>query len=106
MTKVIYVLHRRPGMGRDEFRRYWREVHGPIAAKIPGLRKYVQNHAVPNPASGDLPCDGIAELWFDSPQALQAGLASPEGVATTADIPNFLNPDRVGEMVVDEVEVV
>jgi len=106
MTKVVYIVHRRPDMDRDEFCRYWREVHGPIAAKIPGLRKYVQNHAVPDPASGDLPCDGIAELWFDSPQALQAGLASPEGVATTADIPNFLNPDRVGEMVVDEVEVV
>ena len=106
MTKVIYVLHRRPDMDLGEFRRYWREVHGPIAAKIPGLRKYVQNHAVPDPASGDLPCDGIAELWFDSPEAMQAGFASPEGVATTADIPNFLDRDRIGEMVVEEVTVV
>ena len=106
MTKVIFVIHKRSDMGRDEFRRYWRDVHGPIAARMPGLRKYVQNYAVPDPASGDLPCDGIAEVWFDSAEALQAALDSPEGAATMADIPNFLDPDRVGEMVVDEVAVV
>ena len=106
MTKVIFVVHKRPDMGRDEFRRYWRDVHGPIAAKLPGLRKYVQNHSLPDSASGDLPCDGIAELWFGSAEALQAALDSPEGAATMADIPNFLDPDRVGMMVVDEVAVV
>ena len=106
MTKAVFVLHKRPGMDLGEFRRYWRDVHGPLAARIPGIRKYVQNYAVPDPASGDLPCDGIAEVWFDSPEALQAGMASPEGVATTADIPNFLDPDRVGMMVVDEVHIV
>jgi uncharacterized protein (TIGR02118 family) len=106
MTKAVFVLHKRPGMGRDEFRRYWRDVHGPIAAKMPGLRKYVQNHPLPDAASGDPLCDGIAELWFDSAEALRAAFASPEGAATTADIPNFLDPDRVGEMVVEEVSVV
>ena len=106
MTKVIFVVHKRPDMDRDEFRRYWRDVHGPLAARIPGLRKCVQNHSLPDSASGDLPCDGIAELWFDSPEAMRAGFASPEGAATTADIQNFLDPDRVGEMVVEEVSVV
>ena len=106
MTKVIYVLHRRPDMGRGEFRRYWRDVHGPIAAKLPGLRKYSQNHPLPDSSQADLPCDGIAELWFDSPEEMQAAFASPEGVATMADVPNFLDPDRIGEMVVDEVSVV
>ena len=105
MTKVIFVVHKRPDMSWDEFRRYWRDIHGPIAARMPGLRKYVQNYAVPGGASGDPPCDGIAELWFDSPEAMQTAFASPEGVATTADIPNFLDPDRVGMMVVDEVAV-
>ena len=106
MTKVIFVLHRRLDMDRDEFRRYWRDVHGPIAAGMPGLRRYVQNYAVPDAASGDPPCDGIAELWFDSEEALRTAFASPEGAATMADVPNFLDPDRIGEMVVDEVAVV
>jgi len=105
MTKVIYVLHRRADMDPGEFRRYWRDVHGPIAARMPGLRRYVQDYPLPD-SSRIPPCDGIAELWFDSPEEMQAAFASPEGVATTADIPNFLDPDRVGEMVVDEVEVV
>jgi len=106
MTKVIFVLHRRPDMDRDEFSRYWRDVHGPIAAGMPGLRRYVQNYAVPDAASGDPPCDGIAELWFDSEEAMRAAFASPEGAATMADVPNFLDPDRIGEMVVEDVEVV
>ena len=106
MTKVIFVVHKRPDMDRGEFRRYWREVHGPLAARMPGLRKYSQNHPLPDPSQANLPCDGIAELWFDSPEALQAALDSPEGAATMADIPNFLDPDRVGMMVVDEVAVI
>ena len=106
MTKVIFVLHRRPDMDREEFRRYWRDIHGPIAARMPGLRRYVQNYAVPGAAAGDPPCDGIAELWFDSAEALLAAFASPEGAATMADVPNFLDPDRIGEMAVDEVAVV
>ena len=104
MTKVIFVVHKRPDMDRGEFRRYWRDVHGPLAARMPGLRRYVQDHALPG-TSAEPPCDGIAELWLDSPEAMQAAFASPEGVATTADIPNFLDPDRIGEMVVEEVSV-
>ena len=106
MTKVIYVVHKRPDMDRDEFRRYWRDVHGPLAAKMPGLRKYVQNYPLPYAAYGDPPCDGIAELWFDSAEALRVAFASPEGAATMADVPNFLDADRIGEMVVEEVSVV
>ena len=105
MTKVIYVLHRRPDIDPGEFRRYWRDVHGPIAARMPGLRRYVQDYPLPG-TSPEPPCDGIAELWFDSPEAMQAAFASPEGVATMADSPNFLDMDRVGMMVVDEVAVV
>jgi len=105
MTKVIYVLHRRPDMDAGEFCRYWRDVHGPLAARMPGLRRYVQDYPLPA-SSRELPCDGIAELWFDGPEEMQAAFASPEGVATLADSPNFLDMDRVGMMVVDEVAVV
>jgi len=105
VTKVIYVLHRRRDMGLGEFCRYWREVHGPIAARMPGLRRYVQDYPLPD-SSRDLPCDGIAELWFDSPEEMLAAFASPEGVATMADSPKFLDMDRLGMMVVDEVAVV
>ncbi len=38
MTKAIFMLYRQPDMSGDEFRDYWRNMHGPIAAKMPGLR--------------------------------------------------------------------
>ncbi len=105
MTKVLILIQKRSDLSTDEFRRYWRETHAPIAAKMPGLRKYIQDHVIPDPTQDDLPCDGIAELWFDSPGEFQAALASFEGQATLADIPNFLDGDRVRVMLVEEESV-
>ena len=28
----------------EAFQRHWREVHGPLGARVPGLRRYVQSH--------------------------------------------------------------
>lgn len=106
MVKAFFILHRKADMDMESFRRYWKDTHGPIAAKIPGLRKYVQYHAVPGAMPGDSPCDGVAELWFDSPEAMQAALTSPEGAATMGDIPNFMDASRSGAIVVEEVQVV
>jgi len=35
---------RRPSVPHDVFATYWRDVHGPLCARIPGLAWYVQNH--------------------------------------------------------------
>ena len=105
MQKLVFVVQLRNDMSREEALRYWREVHGPIASKIPGLRKYVQNHATAAP-EGDLQFGGIAELWFDSSDALQAALASPEWAATIADASNFLAMENSWPALVDEVSVV
>jgi hypothetical protein len=29
-------LHKRPDLSPEQFRKHWREVHGPLAAAIPG----------------------------------------------------------------------
>jgi len=102
MTKVLVMLHKQDGQSWDEFQRYWREEHGPIAARIPGLRKYIQNHATDR---GNVPY-AVAELYFDSPEALQAALASPEGKAALGDLGNFVDGERTGMAVVDEVRIV
>ena len=72
---------------------------------MPGLRKYVQDHVLPELSQGEPPYDGIAELWFDSVDAFQAALASPEGQATLADVPNFLEADKVRAVTVEEVTI-
>jgi uncharacterized protein (TIGR02118 family) len=52
VIKVLVMLHKQAGQTWDEFQHYWRETHGPIAQRIPGLRKYVRNHA---PDRGSVP---------------------------------------------------
>ena len=102
MTKVLVMLHKQDGQSWEEFQRYWKETHGPVAQRIPGLRKYVQNHATDR---GNVPY-AVAELYFDSPEALQAAVASPEGQATLADLGNFIDGELTGMTVVDEVRIV
>ncbi len=105
MLKAMFVWHKRADMTLDEFGRYWKETHGPLVVN-PGVRKYVQNHALPDAAPGVRACDGVAELWFDSAEALQAALASPAGAAALADVPNFMDMSKSGLVVVDEVSVI
>jgi uncharacterized protein (TIGR02118 family) len=42
MIKFIVVGYRRSELTPEQFRRYFREMHGPLAAAIPGVRRYIQ----------------------------------------------------------------
>ena len=106
MAKVIFVLYKRPEMSTDEFRRYWEETHAPIAAKMPGVREYVQNHAVSDPEGEEPPYAGVAELVFDTPEDMQQGLGSEEAQAAIADLPNFTDEEKTEAAVVEEVIIV
>ena len=41
--KTIILLQRKGNMSEEDFHKYWRNVHGPFATRLPGLRRYVQN---------------------------------------------------------------
>ena len=106
MVKLVYCIRRKQGLSRDEFCRYWAEVHGPIGARIPGLRKLVQSYAVPEsggPRPSDL--DGMAELWFDDVSALAQARQSPEWQASTADEAHFIDPARCACFVSEERQI-
>ena len=66
------LLRRKKGLPVDAFRSHWRDVHGPLAARLPGLLRYHQNHVVssPEPISHMGAIDGISELWFEDAQAM------------------------------------
>jgi uncharacterized protein (TIGR02118 family) len=103
VIKLVYCICRKPGLTREEFVRYWVEIHGPIGGRIPGLRKLVQSHALPVP--GDhrpADFDGMAELWFDDLAAVLAARQSPEWEAATADEANFVDPTRSAYFVSEE----
>ncbi|MBB4041784.1 uncharacterized protein (TIGR02118 family) [Microvirga flocculans] len=85
------LLTRRPEVSQADFRRHWREVHGPLAARLPGLRRYHQNHVVDtrqlaiDHARGSWSIDGISELWFDSDEDMNRALSSEEYMEVARD---------------------
>src|SRR5262245_55871772 len=105
MVKAIYLIRRKPGMSAEDFHRYWREVHGEIAARIPGLRRYVQCHAIA--LGNDAPqYDGTAEVWFDDMDAVGRAVASPEYAAARQDEARFIDLEHTALIFTEEVPVV
>ena len=102
MTKMMLLLYKRADLTDDEFNRYWRESHQPLLLQLPGLKKLVLNRVRRDANTPASACDGISEAWYDSPEALYAGLASPAGQAVAADSPNFLDLSKLQILMVDE----
>ena len=82
MPKLI-VLYPPPADAATFERRYQSE-HAPmVMEKIPGLKKFVAAQVLGTPA-GPAPYQRVAELYFDSMDALQSAMASPGGQAAVA----------------------
>ncbi|UFS98525.1 EthD family reductase [Nocardia huaxiensis] len=88
MMKLVAVVRRRPEVPAEEFYRIWREDLPPLVSRLPGLRGYQQNHAVPRERGW--PWDGAAELWFDDRRAIQTAMSSPEAIALAAFEQTFI----------------
>jgi uncharacterized protein (TIGR02118 family) len=89
MIKLTFCLTRLPGLSREEFQDYWINTHAPLVASVAQalrIRRYVQTHSYPAAASEALRAgrggpgdyDGVAELWFDSLDAVVAKGERPE----------------------------
>jgi uncharacterized protein (TIGR02118 family) len=90
MVKLTFCARRLPHMSLEEFQRYWKENHGPLVrerASALAIKRYVQVHRLDTPlndamrASRDTadPYDGVAELWWDSVEAMVTATTSEEG---------------------------
>lgn len=91
VKNVEFVTHKL-GMPIDAFQRYWREVHGPLAALIPVIRRYVQSHTRRAAYEGGRAprYDGLALTWFDDTQAMRVSATSVEYARVRADEANFI----------------
>jgi len=95
VKSVEFVSHR-PDLSIEAFQRYWRDVHGPIAATIAPVKRYVQSHVLPEVyARRAPPCDGIAVTWFESTEAMRHSATTPEYARTRADEPSFIAPGEI-----------
>jgi len=95
------LLTRRRDLTPEQFRKHWLQVHGPLAARLPGLRHYRQNHILDasqlaiDHARGSWEVDGFSQLWFDDRDAMQRAVESPEFQPTVPDIANFCSDVRL-----------
>lgn len=91
------VLQRRADIDHDFFSRYWRDDHARFGPLIPGVRRYVQLHALDG-----APVDGVCEVGFDDHDALVAGLTCELiGVDARADEERFIDHARSYSLVCD-----
>lgn len=87
MIKKMWLMRRRPGMSREDFVRYYEEVHSKLveATFHALLAGYRRNYPVPSieAAARSFPYDVVVELWFADSDAMHAasGIASNSAVA-------------------------
>lgn len=80
---TVALLRKKATLSAGEFSAYWRDVHGLLAARIPGFWRYTQYHlAAPwaefsAPAGDRLPVQGIAEVSYCHPDDIAGLAASP-----------------------------
>ena len=87
MTRLT-VLYGHP-KDPAEFDRYYHEVHVPIARRMKGLKGWTIGRCE-SATPGEPPAYYmIVGLYADTRADLEAVIASPEGQATVADVPNF-----------------
>ena len=106
-VKMIAFLNKLPDLPVDRFQSYWRESHGPLASKIPGLLRYTQCHthwgiydAGRSPAY-----DGVPISYFADLEAMSLAGGSEEYEATRADEANFMISGRLPFVIANEVEI-
>jgi uncharacterized protein (TIGR02118 family) len=73
----------------EEFERHYAESHLALVGKLPGVQRAESALVVGTPDQSPAPYYRIAELWFGTPEEMQASLTSPEGQAIVADMENF-----------------
>ncbi|ADB74543.1 EthD family reductase [Geodermatophilus obscurus] len=86
MTHRLLVQYGRP-TDPAAFDQHYRDVHVPLAQKIPGVVRFDIGHA--SPLDGDAAPYLVAMLDFESAEAFAAGMQSAEGAAAAGDVPNF-----------------
>ena len=97
MVKIIFCLSRMPHLSAQEFQRHWCEIHAPLVQKHQrALRivRYVQFRSDLGPMTEKLrafrhspqPYDGVAEIWYESREALEGLGKDPSARAASREL--------------------
>ncbi|MFJ5956458.1 EthD domain-containing protein [Paenarthrobacter sp. NPDC092416] len=98
MTHIrqITLLQRKSGLSREEFQRYWLEVHAPLVRQLPHIISYTQHHVTDISGRQDYPrpdieVDGIVEFVFAGPLEVSEAFSGPIGQKVLDDAKNFIS---------------
>jgi uncharacterized protein (TIGR02118 family) len=86
VVKLI-ALYRKPS-DVAAFERHYREIHAPLAKKMPGMQKMEVSHVTGSPG-GEPMFYLVTEMYFDNKASMMAALSSPEGRAAGKDVMSF-----------------
>ena len=86
MVKLIALFRKPPDV--ESFDNHYQNFHLPLTRKIPGLRKLEVTRITGAPI-GESAYHVMAELYYDSQEAMNAANASPEGRAAGKDLMSF-----------------
>ncbi|MDG1943164.1 MAG: EthD domain-containing protein [Halioglobus sp.] len=122
MIKLVFCVKRLPSVPERDFYDYWLNQHGTLVkskAEDLKIRRYVQSHTK-HAEFGDAVSaergmkqpgfDGIAELWWDSIESIQAALSTQAGQAASSllaeDEARFIDMEASTIFFTEENEVV
>src|SRR5215510_5388310 len=91
MYKLMGMFRFLPGLDKEEVRKYWAEVHGPLITKFPGLIAYSQSDPIERLANPDGPTedeetyDAYIAHWYPDRETLERAMQSEEWATADAD---------------------
>ncbi|WP_342541629.1 EthD family reductase [Paenisporosarcina sp. FSL H8-0542] len=87
MAKLI-ALYKHPE-NKEAFDDHYFNVHGPLTAKIPGLREMKVTKFTGSPMGGESKYYLMCEMIYDDMESMQQGIRSAEGKASGKDLMGF-----------------
>jgi uncharacterized protein (TIGR02118 family) len=101
--KLVWFLRFRPGLGRKEADRFWRERHAPLVLAVPELTRFVQNLVLgslgPFGVEGQpVVYDGLSECWFADREAFVRASETAEWQRLVEDARSFIDMDALEGM--------
>lgn len=100
MIKMV-ALYKHPE-NKEAFDQHYNEVHVPITAKIPGLRKMEVTKMLANPMGGQSEYYLMCEMYYDDMASFKAAMKTDEAKASAKDAMSFAG-DIITLMIGEEV---
>ena len=95
-VRQLTLLQRKSGLSREDFHRYWIDVHAPMVRQLPHIISYTQHHVTgavgrQSYAVPDVEVDGVVEFVFAGAKEALEAFSGPIGRKVLEDAENFIS---------------